>query len=453
MGNIEKVQRIKSEKLSSEYYFQSLLDEASKLGLITNNQIEIIQLDFVSLLAKHTESYTNGDSSSISVDLAQSLMDSIMFTIGVCLKTYPDCDEAALALQKEGINVLYINGLKIINKLLKATKKTHTAITDNLMRTKNEFYHSTIVDGIEEFFEEYYPEFEAQEIYITADYPVHHQMEPLLGIEFINKYIECIYFENLFCTNFSTEDIHNLLCGYDKNYEQLLFNIYEPVLLSTIGSVLTDSDVYKLDLTPSSIKIINDLFVEKTNNEIEEILTKTIDKLSTLMKLPKTLKKYLYTSIPALASKIQTAVKLETMDQVFIVPKYAENHAKLFFSFGDKMDNEKYSKVLEEIIECRYISDKKALINAEINSLADLDDILLDAELSEEEILSIISDLNPAEIAGLIKKHSFPTSFDLSELRESEILLMDTLQKFLHSLPKQQQEKINQAISILDIIE
>lgn len=453
MAYLNKIRKIKRETLSSEYYLKSLLDQANMSGMLSDTQLEKIQFDCLSLLAKQTERYNSGGSSSIRVEAAQSLLTSIMFTIGVWLKTYPNPDEAVAAIQKDGIYALYQNGRESIDRLIKSTKILHSSIIGNLVQTENVFYRSTIVDGIKGFFKLYYPEFAAQEIHITADYPVHHLMEGLAGIEFIQKYLECIYYENLFCAQFSAEDVHHLLCGYDEHYEQLLINIYEPVLSAAIGCLLSGGDVRRLEMVPSSIQILNDLFRGKRRTEIEGILREAVGQLSALMELTEPVKRYLRGSLPQIAAAIENAVPLQTLDRVFILPKYPEYNTKLVFSFGEKIDDEKYRKVLEEIMQCRYLTDKKALIKSEIHSLADLEDILLDAELCEEETLSILSELNPAEIAALVKKHPMPSALDRYGLRESQIALCECLQKFLAALPLKRQDLIKQAAARLDSIE
>ncbi len=453
MKDIKKFNKIRLEALSSELYFQSLLEQAYESSMLTDIQLEKIQLDCLSLLARQTQRYNSGDSSSIQIEEAQNLLASIMFTIGIWLKTYSNPDEAVEAVLNESINDLYKKGLERIERLSKSTKTLHSLITSNLLQTKNVYYESTIVDGIKGFFKLYYSEFSAQEIHITADYPAYNQKEKLLGIEFIHKYLECIYYENLFCAKFSAEDIHYLLCGYDENYEQQLFNIYEQVLITAIGCVLSDGNVHRLEITPSSIKILIDLFSGKTKNEIVKVLKKAVEQLDMQMELTIPLKKYISDSLSQIAGEIEKAVELKTLNNLFIKPRYPENNSKITFNFGDKMDNENYRKILEEIMQCRYLTDKKAIINNQVHSLADLEDVLQDAELSEEEILSILTDLKPAEIVALLKKHPMQSVLEPYELSESQIVLSHSLQRFLELLPAKQQDMMRQAVAMLDSTE
>ena len=453
MKDINKITKIRQEALSTEQYFQSLLEQAYEVGILTDIQLEKIQCDCLSLLAKQTERYNSGDSSSIKVEDAQHLLASIMFTIGVGLKTYQNPHEAVEVLLRESINDLHKKGLERIERLTKSARTLHSLITSNLLQTKNIYYKSTIVDGIKGFFKLYYPEFAAQEIHITADYPAYNQKERFLGIEFIHKYLDCIYYENLFCAKFSTEDIHYLLCGYDENYEQQLFNIYEQVLIAAIGCVLSGSAVHRLEMTPSSVKKLSDIFSGKTKNEIVKVLENAMEQLNMQMELTHPLKKYISDSLSQIAEEIQKAVELKTLNCVFIIPRYPDANFKLTFNFGDKMDDERYRKVIDEIVQCRYLTDKKAIINTQIHSLADLEDVLLDAELNEEEILSILRDLKPAEIAALLKKHPIPSVLDPYELRESQIVLSQCLQKFFELLPERQQDMMRQASAMIDSTE
>lgn len=451
MASIEKISKIKREALRGENYFESLLEQAYRSGLLSDKELERIQVDCLSLLAQKVEQYNNGDSSSIRVEAAQSLMTSILFTAGLCLKAYPCPDDAVAELQNSNLASLYQKGREDVDRLIQSSKILHTSIIGQLMETENVFYSSTVVDGIKGFFKLYSPEFTAHEIHITADYPVHHRMEPLAGIEFIQKYLECIYCENLFCAQFSKADLHHCLCGYSEDYEQLLFNIYEPVLTAALGCILAGRNVYRLALTSEDIQELKTLFYGKKRDEIAKVLAEALDSLVESMGLRDSLKDYLVASLPQMAASIENALQFKTLDRVFIVPRYPENKETVTVSFGVKMDNEAYRKVLEETMQCRYLADKKALIKTQIKSLADLEDILLDAGLCEEEILNLLGELNPVELAALVKKHLVSSELEPEGIRESERVLCDCLKIFLAALPQQQQDFMRQMVERVEI--
>ncbi|MBU3183058.1 DUF6179 domain-containing protein [Clostridium psychrophilum] len=85
MNSIEKQYLIKKEKLNQKCYLQSILEEAYRLKLLTDSELENIQMQSIQLLAKQTERYTSGDSSSVKVETAESILQSIFYGIGVYL--------------------------------------------------------------------------------------------------------------------------------------------------------------------------------------------------------------------------------------------------------------------------------------------------------------------------------------------------------------------------------
>ncbi|HAZ06275.1 MAG TPA: hypothetical protein DCY58_08620, partial [Acetobacterium sp.] len=80
-NKIKKQSMIDGDKLSGEFYFQSLLQEAYVKGVLSSKESERIQLECLKLLADSTERFTRGQSSSIRVEIAQGIMASNLFTI------------------------------------------------------------------------------------------------------------------------------------------------------------------------------------------------------------------------------------------------------------------------------------------------------------------------------------------------------------------------------------
>ena len=451
MNSIEKVSVIKSETLDSEQYFQSLLEQAYSAGLLSQTQLEQLQLDCLSLLAKVTEKFNGGDSSSIPIEKAQGLLTSILFTLGVQLKTYSNGDAALEALQSKGVQNIYTQGRKEIDRLISKTKVRHLSLISHLFKTQNMFYFATIDQGIKGFFKLYYPDFSAQEIHITADYPVYNKTKKLLGIEFIRQYLECLYFENQFLIQFYSQDVHHLLLGYDENYEYLLFNIYEPVLSVALGCVIVGEDPRKLELTHENQEFLCRYFDKKTTDEVLEILTAGFEKLSDIFSLGDSLQIYIKESLPVLALTIENAAKRGGLSGVFILPKYGDNSSKLIVSYGEQMTDTLYRKVLTEFMKSEDMSYKIKIIKENVQALGDLNDLLLDAQLTAQEIVTILKECTPAQVAALVKKYSSDYEMDFTQLRDCEKTLWEGLQLFVSSLPLDQQSLLKKAVEIMQI--
>ncbi|HBW27217.1 MAG TPA: hypothetical protein DEF39_08085 [Hungateiclostridium thermocellum] len=56
------------------------------------------------------------------------------------------------------------------------------------------------------------------------------------------------------------------------------------------------------------------------------------------------------------------------------------------------------------------IFNKLKLIKDKVKSFDDLDDILLDAQLNEEEFTLLLNTLGDVELAAIIKRHSFESN-------------------------------------------
>ncbi len=317
-NNLDKIRALDKDRIDSEHYFESLLIQAQEKGLVNDGEIERIQYACLNFLAYRVERYNAGDSSSIQIEKAQGIMTSIFFTLGVWLKTYPNPDDALNALLHEPISGIYQKGRKRIDSLMRTTKTLHKQLMHNLLDTQNVFYRSTLENGINGFFKLYRPDFAAQEIHITADYPLFNHTPRLLGIEFIKAYVEAAYYENRFCTLFPPYRVHRLLCRYSENYAEQLFNIYEYVLSAAIACIIVKNDCLNLDINKSMIETLRSTFSGKSVSDISEIISDAAGELSKRFEFSKGLGEYIRNSLPIIARKIKTAMRAGNLTLVFL---------------------------------------------------------------------------------------------------------------------------------------
>lgn len=446
---IQRISNVNKNELSQEFYFQSLLEQGAAKGILSDQDIERIQLDCLNLLAYKTERFNMGDSSSIPIEKAQNIMNSNLFTIGVWLKTYEYADDALEAVMKESISEIYEKGAKRIDLMVKSSKAVYGKLLERLIDTENICYRETIIGGISGFFKLYSPVFSAQEIHITADYPVYNFMPKQNGIEFIQAYVEALYFENQFCLNFTSETIHRLLIGYEKNYKDLIINIYGIVLEAAVVCVISGGDLNNLDIPPEKVDKVSKYFSERSREGIFQSIYEAFSELCRIFQFSEGVKGYGEKSLSLIAGKIDAYIKEGMIGTLFIKPAYDEKEPKVKFSFGDKMENDKYAEVISEIMQCRFPSDKIAIIKNEINSLGDLEDMMVDALLTGAEIKMVFNIMGLPEIAALSKKYLYEYS-DVTELREQEELLRTCLAEFIQELPEKEQDLILKLKSVME---
>lgn len=451
MSSIDKLHIINGNNLSGESYFTSILHEAYNCGLLYDSDIEDIHLRCLEFLACKSERYNCGRSSSIRVEQAESIMKSIFYTIGLYLKSLPDADCAVSELKTGTISEMYEKGRGLIKIKLHTAKHMYILVQDNKLDTINYTYNATVNDeGIGSFFRSYNPEYEAHEIPASIDYQLCNPVNDLAGVEYIQKYLDCLLLENEFCSHFNAKDIHHLLCGYDKGYKDLLINIFEHVLTAAIGCSLAKRSVLKLDITDEEIQRLSYELSKDDDNTLAARISKASEK--TLEELNSTnilLRTYIEKSLPKITVSIIHAVRINTLGKTFAAPINLDLKTKIQFLPGEKMDDKKYRKLIKELLICRYASDKLVLIKEKVKTFSDMEDVMLDAQLSAEEITSLFDILGDVELAALIKRHPYKSDIRAEDLSEAEQILRQYLKRYFDLFGVNRQEKILELVDNL----
>lgn len=445
MTVLDVLHPILPERLNSRYYFQSLIEQAHLCGLLSDQELSKIQTELLIILAEQTDKWSQGKSSSIPTEKAQELLTSAAFVIGVQLKSYQAPENAVEALKAEPLKSLFEKGLKLVQRKIAISRHRQKRIIAHLLNTPNVYYRATIADGINGFFRLYRPQFSAQEIHITADYPTYLGRPNFDGIEFIERYLRCIEAENEFCMHFAPQDIHHLLCGLTQDYRSIPMNLFEPVFLSALGLSILHRNPEQLDLSKEDIVSLYRFFSGKSKQKIQLILENAFCDLDKKMELPEISKRYICLCIPKFAETIQKSVVLKTMDKVFLAPAYPERETKITISYGERMDDTKYQKLVDMVLQANNSKDRVNLILQEVHSLADLLDILSDAELYKEDF-ELLTNLLPAPVfAALLNQ--YPND-DFLE-RESEKLLYDALQSRKHHISPKEMRQIKKVTAAI----
>jgi hypothetical protein len=79
MTNIDRIHLISKSVLGGKDYLVSLIEQGLLHALLSDTEIERVQIGILTLLAKETELFNNGASSSIRIEKAQDLLASILY--------------------------------------------------------------------------------------------------------------------------------------------------------------------------------------------------------------------------------------------------------------------------------------------------------------------------------------------------------------------------------------
>lgn len=324
MNEIEVISKIKREKLDERNYFKTLIEAAYEEKMITEDDIVNLQMQILQLLDAIVYKYNGVDSSSIRKETMEDISNSNIYTISIYLKSFKNPDEAIKSIKEQGLEIAYQEGRKKIDKMLNIIKLMYIKVKQNKLNIENDTYNDTIIGGIQGFLKVYNPDFKAQDMKITADYPLYNNLIGKLdGVEFIKEYLNSLYLENLFCKKFSEEKIKYLLYGYSHNYKELIINIFEIVLLEVIACKLVKRDIQDLSISTTELNEIYLMFKNKNKVEIENIINEIYKEICNELILDnEELQKYIKKNLNSLVEMITNAVKQNTLDKVFITQKF-----------------------------------------------------------------------------------------------------------------------------------
>ena len=227
-----------------------------------------------SLLSAQCKSFTGGQSSSLSVETVEALLSSICFSLSCFANKYGQ--NALLKIPPEKA----LEGARdILKKRIQLCKTLYLTLLRLPFQPDNVSYRDT-VNGMENFFKKYDYYFFADQIPCDIDYQLCLQVnENLWGVEFLTEYIKRLICESRFCGAFQRYEITALLANFGSRNDELLINVFTPVLSNALGRALLGNDISTLEVTPNGIEKLFSMFAGLKYEEALPI----VDKASKLL--------------------------------------------------------------------------------------------------------------------------------------------------------------------------
>ena len=227
-----------------------------------------------SLLSAQCKGFTGGQSSSLSVETVEALLSSICFSLSCFANKYGQ--NALLKIPPEKA----LEGARdILKKRIQLCKTLYLTLLRLPFQPDNVSYRDT-VNGMENFFKKYDYYFFADQIPCDIDYQLCLPVsENLWGVEYLMEYIKRLICEGRFCGAFQRYEITALLANFGSRNDELLINVFTPVLSNALGRVLLGNDISTLEVTPDGIEKLFSMFAGLKYEEALPI----VDKASKLL--------------------------------------------------------------------------------------------------------------------------------------------------------------------------
>lgn len=394
--------------LSEYQYTLSLIKECVRVKILNKNYIFDVQIKISDILKDLIMKYTNGESSSVTVEKAEKLIITIWYTLDTYIMNFETVEESIKALQEEDIKEIYDKGKKLLQKEVENTKRLYEIVMKNKLNTEMTAYNETL-DSIKDFFHNYNINYEADECDVSIDYPLSIDDWNRQGVRYIKNYLWNINIENKICSYFDEGEINKLLETYGENYEidyrDLLINIFELVITNSIFVNINKSPSRKLLIKKDEFNNINNKLKKLNNDEIEQLINNATNNLLKYLDIKDEFEiDYIEKYKERLVKLTIDTLKRNNLKNFLIVTNKKEDK-KLNFAIDNdnKLNDEEFRVVVGNILECEDVFDKIKIIKKHINSIRDFMDILKFNCLFEDEYLELFNSLSNIELAILGK--------------------------------------------------
>lgn len=394
-------------ELTQEPFTLSLIKAGLRACCISKAEVEAFQLQIMDLLKDLILRYTKGESTSVTADTAENILNSVFYSIDAGLQSLNDTD-AALGIVKNGnIRSIYEKGLSLVTACFKESKELYMKLRKTRLKVGLEAYDLTIDEGLAIFFDKYGPVFEAHHTMASIDYPLLFDDMSLKGVFYIKGYIETLLLENRFCRLFSNEEIRKLLAAYGRiykiDYTKTLTNIFELVLNAAFFSVLSEKNGITLAMSDVKYQVLMGKFNSINPLGLDMLIDTGIKKVIHDLKVEeKKLCDYMQKYKGILKTRLASALDTDSLKNLVLFedePFLQEQ--KIIFIDGERMSNESFRKLARRLSKESDANTKVSILRSEIHSLEDFIDILDGNCFFGDEYSYLFSQLSDHELALL----------------------------------------------------
>ena len=333
---------------------------------------------------------------------AIELMQSIYFTLGFYFKRLKDLDESITLMKSCPIKELFEKGQVLIKEKVEEVQGVFERLKEELLPVENIAYQDTYSKGLSPFFKLYNLKYESHEIPGSIDYPLSNDDMKQIGAEYMISYIEKSVLEHSLCLKFPFIEIEAVLKAYHEGYKHILINIYELVLMNAIGRILLGNSLDSLRLEKGEVQLLEGQLRVQTDEGLEQIIQEGAKEcLERLDLLHPEMDRYVHQTVSKFIPHVKEALKQGTLGQIFISVREEVNQ-RITYLGSEKLEDEVFKVLTEEIRSCRQVEDKVKWIKGKIRNVEDLKDLLEADCLFREEYKAVYEALSDIEIALLL---------------------------------------------------
>lgn len=387
-------------------YALSIIENARQKGLMREGTALNIKSQLMQLVKDLILDYTQGESSSVKEETAQSLLASICYAIDTASFARPEEHRYSYLMSKR-IKEVYQEGLKLIDEMFRKAKAHYSYIMSINPDIPIEFYSFTLKEGIPAFFRNYQKLYAAQETPGDFDYPVALDDMSLKGILYVQNYLMLLKNEILFIRLFPLDKVIKLLADYGRSrgipYSTAYVNVFELCYNQAYLLALAHKPVQTLMMTSQDAEELKERyrFTERSRRHkqckiafnllLNELEIEDVELISML-------RIYYDQSL----SRLDMAFEYGQLNQLVIGLKENDSYP-VHFRDGQSLGQEEFKRIIERMKSLPSVDEKLLCLIENIHGFRDFIDVLEADVFYDKDFIRIFRSLNKEQQALLLK--------------------------------------------------
>lgn len=272
--------------------------------------------ELLPIVSELAQKYTGCESTSITYEKAQSLMDAVLY----CLDEYRNSCTNSLVDKNVSVKEQYNIGASLILEKVNSIREIFNAVSLQFDDFGVKYLCNIIQKGIPQFLKWYDIKFCPQDTILTLDYPLLIDCSSLTGADAVYKYIKAIRIEQSFLSLFDRNYVISVLENYNSEYQDMPENICSIVLMNTIGHIAVKKPFHDAYFLHEEYLQLSEIFKGKSISDIENIVKIFIEEtVRRFYKDNTDMLEYLWCETNNIAARIYTANQYGELSRVFVL--------------------------------------------------------------------------------------------------------------------------------------
>lgn len=270
--------------------------------------------ELIPIVAALADQYTSKESTSISYERANHLMEAVLYCIDQCREGRQLTDSRGLTAREA-----YECGYELVMQKVKRTQELYNEMIMDFCAYGNENYRVTVEKAIPGFFRYYNAKFAPQETIITMDYPSIRPIADETGINAVAKYVEYISYEQRFLRALPQEYVCDILFRFQPDYGKQFYNICQIIVRHILGHMLIGEPLGKRT-GEKEYEALSELILERDTDCLEKRIMKLLHQLIfEKYKGDQMLECYLQADIRNFVIEMQNAARSNVVKRVVVL--------------------------------------------------------------------------------------------------------------------------------------